>query len=118
MIRRPPRSTLFPYTTLFRSKLRGRGGAELAQRLLDGSTELLQRLLQRIALLIDPLDRSFARQMRQQRRHGRIGELALQFGDRGNLPASLRQTLGKPPAGVTGLSPPSRPAHNCPPPGP
>src|SRR5690348_17421582 len=29
MIRRPPRSTLFPYTTLFRSKsnLRGLGGA-------------------------------------------------------------------------------------------
>src|SRR2546426_7283729 len=26
MIRRPPRSTLFPYTTLFRSR-RGRGGA-------------------------------------------------------------------------------------------
>src|SRR5258705_9419258 len=29
MIRRPPRSTLFPYTTLFRSRLRGvRGGDE------------------------------------------------------------------------------------------
>src|SRR2546422_4553696 len=27
MIRRPPRSTLFPYTTLFRSKLRMRGNA-------------------------------------------------------------------------------------------
>src|SRR2546430_12520861 len=26
MIRRPPRSTLFPYTTLFRSRLRGRAG--------------------------------------------------------------------------------------------
>src|SRR2546426_3835126 len=26
MIRRPPRSTLFPYTTLFRSRARGRGG--------------------------------------------------------------------------------------------
>src|SRR3712207_9077369 len=26
MIRRPPRSTLFPYTTLFRSEHRGRGG--------------------------------------------------------------------------------------------
>src|SRR3712207_8835212 len=26
MIRRPPRSTLFPYTTLFRSSSRGRGG--------------------------------------------------------------------------------------------
>src|SRR5438105_9693012 len=25
MIRRPPRSTLFPYTTLFRSSLQGRG---------------------------------------------------------------------------------------------
>src|SRR2546429_2577867 len=27
MIRRPPRSTLFPYTTLFRSRMRGRGQA-------------------------------------------------------------------------------------------
>src|SRR3712207_8717050 len=26
MIRRPPRSTLFPYTTLFRSRIRGGGG--------------------------------------------------------------------------------------------
>src|SRR3989449_8038910 len=26
MIRRPPRSTLFPYTTLFRSRAEGRGG--------------------------------------------------------------------------------------------
>src|SRR2546422_3870829 len=30
MIRRPPRSTLFPYTTLFRSVLPGRGGQHLA----------------------------------------------------------------------------------------
>src|SRR5258708_15259214 len=28
MIRRPPRSTLFPYTTLFRSALTGLGGAQ------------------------------------------------------------------------------------------
>src|SRR3712207_8037713 len=28
MIRRPPRSTLFPYTTLFRSQVLGRAGAE------------------------------------------------------------------------------------------
>src|SRR5690348_17563303 len=38
MIRRPPRSTLFPYTTLFRSLAaelhRALVGAELAQRLL------------------------------------------------------------------------------------
>src|SRR3712207_8370353 len=28
MIRRPPRSTLFPYTTLFRSHREGRGGGD------------------------------------------------------------------------------------------
>src|SRR3990172_5451897 len=33
MIRRPPRSTLFPYTTLFRSRNLYRGGAELAHDL-------------------------------------------------------------------------------------
>src|SRR3712207_8905873 len=31
MIRRPPRSTLFPYTTLFRSRSRGKGNTLLAQ---------------------------------------------------------------------------------------
>src|SRR5688572_32620091 len=33
MIRRPPRSTLFPYTTLFRSDFRDRAGRRLSQRL-------------------------------------------------------------------------------------
>src|SRR3712207_8098986 len=32
MIRRPPRSTLFPYTTLFRSGPRGGGGARSPRR--------------------------------------------------------------------------------------
>src|SRR2546422_6337517 len=39
MIRRPPRSTLFPYTTLFRSAIESRGfvfGAALADRLKIG----------------------------------------------------------------------------------
>src|SRR2546430_10403482 len=39
MIRRPPRSTLFPYTTLFRSsdsRLPGARHAGLADRVLDG----------------------------------------------------------------------------------
>src|SRR2546430_7495750 len=31
MIRRPPRSTLFPYTTLFRSRERVRGGGRAAR---------------------------------------------------------------------------------------
>src|SRR3712207_8863865 len=34
MIRRPPRSTLFPYTTLFRSHLGARAGVEVAGRLV------------------------------------------------------------------------------------
>src|SRR3712207_7328140 len=35
MIRRPPRSTLFPYTTLFRSDHRGAVGEERPERALD-----------------------------------------------------------------------------------
>src|SRR5947209_13136911 len=35
MIRRPPRSTLFPYTTLFRSRLLRRLEAELVGRAVD-----------------------------------------------------------------------------------
>src|SRR5438477_6136624 len=44
MIRRPPRSTLFPYTTLFRSPLRGRPvrGNGLPLR-LQGREELEER---------------------------------------------------------------------------
>src|SRR3712207_7334545 len=40
MIRRPPRSTLFPYTTLFRSKL----GQERADRRGTGGTDLLKQV--------------------------------------------------------------------------
>src|SRR3712207_7128410 len=36
MIRRPPRSTLFPYTTLFRSDLAGRPQRDLADHRLLG----------------------------------------------------------------------------------
>src|SRR2546425_7878970 len=41
MIRRPPRSTLFPYTTLFRSLVWREGGAEHG----GGIHELLDRVL-------------------------------------------------------------------------
>src|SRR5260370_23039807 len=41
MIRRPPRSTLFPYTTLFRSRLR--------ERRLLWTNQALQRMLKRPA---------------------------------------------------------------------
>src|SRR2546425_11851616 len=64
MIRRPPRSTLFPYTTLFRSQVGGRGGEgelleggvaargcelpllhELGERLLDAGACAIPDLL-------------------------------------------------------------------------
>src|SRR5437667_1385834 len=44
MIRRPPRSTLFPYTTLFRSTFGGRGvRAGPARPLLEQPTQLAVR---------------------------------------------------------------------------
>src|SRR5579871_7020841 len=39
MIRRPPRSTLFPYTTLFRSVRGGRGERRRAAHRRDGGAE-------------------------------------------------------------------------------
>src|SRR5260370_40034643 len=36
MIRRPPRSTLFPYTTLFRSRLRAKCGCYANVRIVEG----------------------------------------------------------------------------------
>src|SRR5688572_31208266 len=57
MIRRPPRSTLFPYTTLFRSQLQGVGTGIAGRdariddgglRLFDGRRDLLFALLFRL----------------------------------------------------------------------
>src|SRR5256885_7034160 len=56
MIRRPPRSTLFPYTTLFRSLLTGRGQQRMKELKLpshlakqrDEMCELLQELTAKI----------------------------------------------------------------------
>src|SRR2546427_12433219 len=45
MIRRPPRSTLFPYTTLFRSKATGKAGAQAVMP--DPASELGEPLVVR-----------------------------------------------------------------------
>src|SRR2546430_14348298 len=44
MIRRPPRSTLFPYTTLFRSRIDRQAGAFKAHRNEDAAIRPLSRL--------------------------------------------------------------------------
>src|SRR5260221_13400453 len=46
MIRRPPRSTLFPYTTLFRSAKKGQGRDSDAQRARSESLLLQGRAVQ------------------------------------------------------------------------
>src|SRR3712207_8240423 len=49
MIRRPPRSTLFPYTTLFRS---GRGGSG------DSDDYAVEREFEDVAAVVDSLEES------------------------------------------------------------
>src|SRR2546430_3477676 len=68
MIRRPPRSTLFPYTTLFRSWPNGRSRRETAgpaQRVSRGRADaarLRGRLDRRTAVLeVEPRDRKSTR---------------------------------------------------------
>src|SRR5437867_13094946 len=57
MIRRPPRSTLFPYTTLFRSPLRARGGrAEHRAQTESGSTPQGERSEEHTSELQSPYD--------------------------------------------------------------
>src|SRR5256886_11567475 len=56
MIRRPPRSTLFPYTTLFRSPLTAADSAILASQPLK-RLALAPSLLRRVSLLAAGLDR-------------------------------------------------------------
>src|SRR2546430_6273460 len=49
MIRRPPRSTLFPYTTLFRSSIRKWEPLELAIRLGDAAARAVVEIVQAAA---------------------------------------------------------------------
>src|SRR5260370_35911308 len=57
MIRRPPRSTLFPYTTLFRSELHDRTSARaLVHRHATAEYALQQTLLEDVARRTDPRD--------------------------------------------------------------
>src|SRR3712207_6945549 len=51
MIRRPPRSTLFPYTTLFRSREAKRVGAVPTDH-LDGVDDVADRLRHLLALAV------------------------------------------------------------------
>src|SRR5947207_884361 len=77
MLQRPPRSTLFPYTTLFRSRHRPRDGDQ-RQLALPGLTDppLLGKLLHVAGALsarIGPRQGGPGIQREQQREHDRHG---------------------------------------------
>src|SRR5216683_421558 len=57
MIRRPPRSTLFPYTTLFRSLRRVEGASKLVQRRANLSRELHRVGHVQVLKTLEPLER-------------------------------------------------------------
>src|SRR2546422_5814575 len=73
MIRRPPRSTLFPYTTLFRSAIESRGfvfGAALADRLKIGFAPV--RKLGKLPYKTDRIEYADRKSTRLNSSHGYI----------------------------------------------
>src|SRR3712207_8773602 len=54
MIRRPPRSTLFPYTTLFRSPRRGKGRKPLAEAPIHNAVPLASVEFDTSEILLHP----------------------------------------------------------------
>src|SRR5947207_6630702 len=53
MIRRPPRSTLFPYTTLFRSEDASAEMAKMREEPLDALVDRLQLAVERLHAIAD-----------------------------------------------------------------
>src|SRR2546430_7097239 len=56
MIRRPPRSTLFPYTTLFRSLATKAAAQERAVYVVSSDKDMLQLVNDRVLVLNPPKD--------------------------------------------------------------
>src|SRR5947208_4348193 len=111
MRRRPPRSTLFPYTTLFRSDMHGtrrmrRPVADLAGPVIEEATPVVwhvpgtERPLQRPALPHSPVERArhglrWRRLLHPSRMRSRCGQ-NMRFGHIADLarPYDLRRDAG------------------------
>src|SRR2546422_6591375 len=95
MIRRPPRSTLFPYTTLFRSQISGRthtgGAALLAGARRDQIARLPDQQVVRAEERLRKADSAWISVVQIQIR---LKELA-RPGKRGVFEASRGQAVGK-----------------------
>src|SRR5438552_389532 len=82
LIQRPPRSTLFPYTTLFRSLTQGFFAELLERELLDRFDPNRSRLRTYLRVCVDSFVMNEDRAGRRQKRGGSIPHVALDFAAR------------------------------------
>src|SRR3712207_9237868 len=75
MIRRPPRSTLFPYTTLFRSSYWGNLGALYPCRIRSGIASARAEVCPLVPALTDTIQRVNTARHRLQNLHGDLSRL-------------------------------------------
>src|SRR2546430_13214546 len=101
MIRRPPRSTLFPYTTLFRSRrARGRDVAGDRERHRGDDLEAHERLARTLPPALERRQRDVPHVAgRAEPEDGAVGDLARQLehpaGERGEVDPPWRRPLGQ-----------------------
>src|SRR5438874_7198000 len=73
MLRRPPRSTLFPYTTLFRSELRELlqlwVGRTAAPKRLEGAAVVLLAIADEADIVAQPIDRGIGLEHARSEEH-------------------------------------------------
>src|SRR2546429_7090433 len=94
MIRRPPRSTLFPYTTLFRSRQALAREAELAQQPPQAATVAVLPLVIAGDSSVQPLSRGLADLITTDLAHIRT----LRLGQRFQIGMLLEQLQARPDA--------------------
>ena len=90
MIRRPPRSTLFPYTTLFRSYYRAAPGARAA-RVDDGSRWILVRP----GDTLGGIARRHRVRLENLMAENGLGKSLIRVGDRLRLPSGKRSSAAR-----------------------
>src|SRR3712207_9537631 len=105
MIRRPPRSTLFPYTTLFRSALE-------RDRRRAGTLDALETL-RRVAAHAAVAGRARRRRAALRALLGPAGHLAAQRRGRGPRGAAAARPRGR--AGAEQAAPPAQRTRRAPP---
>src|SRR5438067_5717932 len=89
MIRRPPRSTLFPYTTLFRSQVGAEGAQIVLHLFFDQSRRLEREDRKSTRLNSSHVSISYAVFCLKKKNQKKDGQIHL---DRGEKPQSQRRT--------------------------